>query len=322
MLWNSGSVLFDNHPILGKVMTMRRYILIGLYTLCMGLMASEGFAQVARRLNARAEALAGAGIGLIGSGQAIQYNPAGLAFMDGWEAYFTFIDINTTLDINTEYSQRAYKTGIAGNTGIGTFGLSATSSRVRYNDVNEDYSISGGYGYKINNRLAVGATLHLFHAEWRETNNLDLDLGAYFVTGLRNTVVAAGVENLKTGIGNSDLVRLRAGLFLDMMALLDSGDLPHYLDLVVDVNDYIDVDGDLRANLGIEYQYRYLLSGYALEIALRGGVPSVYGSGSAKTTWGIGLKFETEGDRGIKVDYAPFGSAVYSRHIVSMAFIF
>ncbi len=315
MLWNSGSVLFGNHLIYGKVMTMRRYALIGLCIL-IGLMADEGFAQ---GLNARKTALAGAGIGLIGSGQAIQYNPAGLAFMDGWEAYFMFMDRNTSY--SGYDGERAYKAGIAGNTGIGTFGLSATSGRIRADDVNE-YSISGGYGYKINNRLAVGATLRLFHSEWLETNDLDLDLGAYFVTGLRNTVVAAGVENLKTGIGNSNRVRLRAGLFLDMMSLLDLESLLHYLDLSVDVNDYINVDGDPWANLGIEYQHRYLLSGYALEIALCGGMQSIYGRGSAKTTWGGGLKFETEGGRGIKVDYASFGSEIYPGHIVSMAFIF
>ena len=298
-------------------MTMRRYTLIGVCILCMGLMAGEGFAQ---GLNARKTALAGAGIGLIGSGQAIQYNPAGLAFMDGWEAYFTFMDRR-----NISYSgydgERAYKAGIAGNTGIGTFGLSATLGRIRADDVNE-YSISGGYGYKITNRLALGATLRLFHSEWLETNDLDLDLGTYFLTGLRNTIVAAGVENLKTGIGNSNRVRLRAGLFFDLMSLLDSGDLPHYLDLVVDVNDYINDDRGSWANLGLEYQYRYLLSGNALEIALRGGVQSIYGRGSAKTTWGIGLKFETEGGRGIRVDYTSFGSEISPGHIVSMAFIF
>ena len=288
---------------------MRRYILIGLYTLCMGLMAGEGFA---RGLNARTEALAGAGIGLIGSGQAIQYNPAGLAFMNGWEAHFTFV--------NRVYERRAYIVGIAGNTGIGTFGLSMIDYRT--DDLN-DYTISGGYGFRLTNRLAVGATLHLFHSDLFKTNELDLDLGAYFLTGLRNTVVAAGVENLKTGIGDFGDVRLCAGLFLDMMSLLDSEDLPHYLDLAIDVNDYVNVDIGPWANLGIEYQYRYLLSGYALEIALRGGVQSIYGRGSAKTTWGGGLKFETEGGRGIRVDYAPLTSGAYpDQRIVSVAFVF
>lgn len=275
----------------------------------MGLMAGEGFA---RGLNARTEALAGAGIGLIGSGQAIQYNPAGLAFMNGWEAHFTFV--------NRVYERRAYIVGIAGNTGIGTFGLSMIDYRT--DDLN-DYTISGGYGFRLTNRLAVGATLHLFHSDLFKTNELDLDLGAYFLTGLRNTVVAAGVENLKTGIGDFGDVRLCAGLFLDMMSLLDSEDLPHYLDLAIDVNDYVNVDIGPWANLGIEYQYRYLLSGYALEIALRGGVQSIYGRGSAKTTWGGGLKFETEGGRGIRVDYAPLTSGAYpDQRIVSVAFVF
>ena len=274
----------------------------------MGLIASEGFA---RGLNARTEALAGAGIGLIGSGQAIQYNPAGLAFMDGWEAHFTFVD--------RAYNRREYIAGSVGNIGIGTFGLSA----IYYGYYSSDYTISSGYGGMITDRLAVGATLHLFHRGDFRTDDLDFDLGTYFVTGLRNTVVAASVENLKTGIGNWDRVRLRAGLFLDLMSLLDPESLAHYLDLAVDVNDYINDDRGPWANLGIEYQYRYLLSSYALEIALRGGVQSIYGIGPTDMTWGVGLKFETESGRGIRVDYAPLTFMAYpDQHIVSVAFVF
>ena len=99
--------------------------------------------------------------------------------------------------------------------------------------------------------------------------------------------------------------------------------MSHYLDLAVDVNDYINDDRGSWANLGIEYQYRYLLSSYALEIALRGGVESIYGIGVSDTTWGIGLKLETEGGRSIRVDYAPLTSMAYSdQHIVSIAFVF
>ena len=283
---------------------MRQYILIGLCTLCVELMADEGFAQVVRGLNARTEALAGAGVGLIGSGQAIQYNPAGLAFMDGWEAHFTFGD--------REYNQ--YIAGVARNTGIGTFGLSA----IHYGYNSSNYTISSGYGVMIADRLAVGATLRLFASGDLKIDYFDL--GTYFVTGLRNTIVAAGVENVsRTGFGH---VKFRAGLFFDLMSLLEPESLSHYLDLAVDVNDYINDDRGFWANLGIEYQYRYLLSSYALEIALRGGVP-IYGIGFSDTNWGVGLKFETEGGRGIRVDYAPLTSRLYpGQHIVSLAFIF
>ena len=84
-------------------------------------------------------------------------------------------------------------------------------------------------------------------------------------------------------------------------------------------------------NLGIEYQYRYMLSGYALEIALRGGVPSIYGGGAIDNmTWGVGVKFETEGGRGIRVDYAPLRHRVLdnqyiildTQHTVSLALVF
>lgn len=302
-----------------KANDMRRYVLIGLCALCIWLMASEG---LARGLNARTEGLAGAGVGVIGSGQAIQYNPAGLAFMEGREAYFTFLD---------RVYGREYIAGLVGNTGIGTFGLSAinydygsgeiwiSSNPVRTDDLN-DYTISGGCGVMMTDRLAVGASLHLFHSGLYKTNELDFDLGTYFLTGF-NTIVSAGVENVSTGIGDSGPVRLHTGLFLDMMSLLDLKLLSHFMDLVLDVNDYVNDDRDRGPwmNLGMEYQYRYLLSGYVLEFALRGGLPAIYGGGSIDTTWGVGVKFETEGGRGIRVDYAP---SRYNQHIVSLAFVF
>lgn len=226
--------------------------------------------------------------------------------MGGWEAHFTFVD--------RVHDRREYIAGIARDTGIGTFGLSA----INYGFSSSDYTISSGYGVMITDRLAVGATLRLFASGKLKTDYFDL--GTYFVTGLRNTIVAAGVENVsRTGFGR---VRLRAGLFFDLMSLLDPESLSHYLDLAVDMNDYINDDRDPWANLGIEYQYRYLLSSYALEIALRGG-RSIYGIGSTDMTWGVGLKFETEGGRGIRVDYAPLTSEAYpDQHIVSMAFVF
>ena len=300
---------------------MRQYIVIGLYILCMGLIAGEGFAQGP---NARIEGLADAGVGVIGSGQAIQYNPAGLAFMDGGEAHFTFLD--------RKY-RREYVAGIAGNIDIGTFGLSMVYyDRVYYNwgnshwiDGPSDYTISGGHGLMINDRVAVGVTLHLFRSGRSETTNLDFDLGTYFLTGLRNTVVAAGVENVKTGIGESGRVRLRTGLLFDLMSLLDTASLSHYLDLAVDVNDSVNDGSGPWANLGIEYQSRYLLlSGYALEIALRGGLPSIYGGGAIDDmTWGVGVKFETEGGRGIRVDYAPVRHRILdNQHHVSLVLVF
>ena len=74
-----------------EYLIMRRYTLIGLCTLCIWLMAGEGGAQTVIRStgydvlfrpnSSRTTALSEAGVGLIGSGQAIFYNPSGLAFM-------------------------------------------------------------------------------------------------------------------------------------------------------------------------------------------------------------------------------------------------
>ena len=65
----------------GEYLIMRRYPLIGLCTLCIWLIAGEGFAQTVIRStgydvlfrpnSGRTAALSEAGVGLIGSGQAI-----------------------------------------------------------------------------------------------------------------------------------------------------------------------------------------------------------------------------------------------------------
>lgn len=84
MLWNSGSVLFGNHLILVKVMTMRLYTLISLCILYRGLMEGEGSAQESIRgtflklpTPARMTALGEAGVGLIGGEAILQSSGAG-----------------------------------------------------------------------------------------------------------------------------------------------------------------------------------------------------------------------------------------------------
>ena len=121
---------------------MRQYILIGLCTLCIWFIAGEGFAQ----RHARTTALGEVGVGLIGSGQALLYNSAGLAFMERREAYFTYVDWVQDIE--------RHSGGISASVlGKGAFGLYAER-----NSSNEDYAIFGGYGQKITDRIAVGTT--------------------------------------------------------------------------------------------------------------------------------------------------------------------
>lgn len=340
MLWNSGSVLFDNHLILGKVMTMRRYVLIGLCTLCMGLMAGEGSAQESDGVtgtgftflqypkNARMTALGEAGVELIGSGQAMLYNPAGLAFMEGREAYFTYVDWLV--------STKNYVAGISANVSrIGTVGLSVVYhdiGTIRFENTTQEiseYAISGAYGGLITDRIAVGTTLKLIHQDYpeRTQNVFAFDLGMYFATGFRNTVIAMGVENLSTsGLGEPEQWGLpknvRLGVLLDLVALMNFDLLPHTLDLVVDVNNPNDSEDGFYTDIGFEYTYMYQTTiGDMLGFSLRAGHRKRPQSFIDPNTLGIGVLFKTQGI-GLKVDYTSksFESFFDERvHILSIA---
>ena len=319
---------------------MRRYVLIGLYILCMGLMASEGFAQFPT--DARLEALGGAGVGLIGSGQAILYNPAGLAFMEGREAYFTSGNwIGGLRYYLAGVSAHVPRIGTFGLSVIGTFGLSVVNhdfgSDVLFEGTTQEiskYAISGAYGVMITNRISVGTTLKLSHESYAREDQINVfafDLGMYFATGFRNTVIAMGVENLSTsGLGGEpEQWRLpknvRLGVLLDVVALMDIVPLPHALDLVVDVNNPNDSVDGFYMDIGLEYTYLYHTAiGPVLGFSLRGGAKKRPQSIIDPNTLGIGVQFQA-GGLGLKVDYAnkSFESFFDERvHILSVAFSF
>ena len=291
---------------------MRRYIQIVLCALCVTLTAGEGFGQVVVSLsfptNARTEALGGVGVGLMGSGSAILYNPAGLAFMEGREASFTYV--------NWGYGIKNYVAGIAANVpGKGTFGLSVLNFVGYGNDIS-DYAISGAYGFNLTDRFAVGTTLKLVHEDLLPdlTDNVFVfDLGTYFVTGFRNTVMAlSGVFGESTGI--------RAGLLVDLISMVDLVPFPHYLDLAVDVNKQFYSGSRTNLNLGVEYTYIYQAAGYSVGVSLRGGKKQKFADlDTLRFTWGGGLQFKTEGGWGIEMDYAHSSDR---KHILGIALHF
>ena len=273
-------------------------------------------------------ALGEAGVGLIGSGQAILYNPAGLAFMEDREAYFTYVDWIGGL--------KHYVAGISASVPrIGTLGLSAMNLDFNTTQKFSDYAISVAYGGMITNRISVGTTLKLIRerspGEDREQNVFAFDLGAYFATGLRNTVIAMGVENLSTGgLGEPEQWGLpknvRLGVFLDLIALTDIGLLPHNLDLVVDVNNPNDYNDGFYTDIGIEYTYIHQTAiDNMLGFSLRGGYKKRPRSLIDPYTLGIGALFKTHGI-GLKVDYASKSFDVFFDdervHILSVAFDF
>lgn len=307
---------------------MRRSIFI---LLCL-MVASTGFAQdrvpavmatfLALPNNARAAALGEAGVGLIGSGSAIFYNPAGLAFMERREVYFTYAD----LFLGT----KNYAAGIAANVSrIGTFGLSAvnfdTGGNVR------EYAISGAYGFNITDRIALGTTLKFVRQDFPRydgysdpgtryiKNIFAFDLGAYFATGFRNTVLAMSVENISTSkLGETDYdlpKNIRLGALLDIMSMIGTMPFPHALDLVLDVNKPNYLENGIRLDLGVEYTHTYRAANYSVGISLRGGYAP-----SRDTPVGGGVQLMTTGGRGVELDYAHYQYAedIYA-HIFSVS---
>ena len=322
---------------------MKRYALIGLCTL-IGLMSDEGFAQeYVRRTgfiflqfptSARTMALGEAGVGLIGSGQAILYNPAGLAFMEGREAYFTYVDWIV--------STKHYVAGVSANVPrIGTFGLSVVNhdiGPVRFENTTQEtseYAISVAYGGMITDRIAMGTTLKLIHESYpwedHKQNVFAVDLGTYFATEFRNTVIAMGVENLSTSaLGEPEQgglpKNMRLGVLIDVVALMDVGPLPHNLDLVVDVNNPNDSEDGFYTDIGFEYTYTYQTAiGDMLGFSLRAGQKKRPRSLIDPNTLGIGVLFKTHGI-GLKVDYTSKSFDAFLDdervHILSVAFDF
>ena len=118
--------------------------------------------------------------------------------------------------------------------------------------------------------------------------------------------------------------RIRAGLLIDLISMLDFVPSSHYLDLAVDLNKPIYSDGRTEPNLGVEYTYLYKAAGYALGISLRGGQEG-RGRTVDSRTWGSGLQLKTDGGWGVNVDYAPKSIDNFSEdqvHIVSFALNF
>ena len=310
-----------------------------------------GFAFLSIPTDARTAALGGAGVGLIGSGSAILYNPGALAFMEGREAHFTYVDwlVDT----------KSLVAGVAVNMpGRGTFGLSIVnfdagtinSTSIDDNPASQgfkddgplttsNYAISAAYGLKITDRFSAGATLRLAHQDLgtgniflgasRQTvenskNAFAFDLGTYFNTGFRNTVMAMSVQNFSTEVvyqrEQFELPRnIRLGLLIDVISMMGNTPVPHHLDLALDVNNPIDFDE--RIHIGAEYTYR--AAGSSVGFTLRGGYKTNHDTESFSA--GGGLQFKTEGGQGVRVDYAfkQFDSFFFSAvHILSAAVTF
>jgi hypothetical protein len=292
-----------------------------------------GFSFLSIPIDARTAAMADAGIGVIGSASGALYNPAALAFLDGREAWISSVQwiantdlIATGVTINFpgkgtagvafqtynagDFNGTAIDTSPAGN-GFKDLGKFKTSN----------YALSVAYGFKITDRFSIGANAKLasqslgsgkfagvFIGGARTTVDnsksvLAFDLGTYFNTGFRNTVLAMSVRNFSSELSYQrerfELPRnVQLGLLFDLVSMMGNTPAPHHLDLATDITNPIDFDE--RINLGLEY--RFAQPGASLAYALRGGYKTNHDT--EDYSFGGGIRFKNETGKGFRIDYA------------------
>lgn len=289
-----------------------------------------GFTFLSIPTDARTAAMADAGIGVIGSASGAVYNPAALAFLDGREAFFSSVQWLANTDLlaggvtinfpgkgTAGVSFQSYNAGDFNGTAIDT---SPTGNG--YTDLGKfktsNYALSVAYGFKITDRFSIGANAKLasqdlgsgsvFIGGARTTVDnsksvLGFDLGTYFNTGFRNTVLAMSVRNFSSELSYQrerfELPRnVQLGLLFDLVSMMGNTPAPHHLDLATDVTNPIDFDE--RINLGLEY--RFAQPGASMSFALRGGYKT--GHDTEDYSFGGGIRFKNETGKGFRIDYA------------------
>ena len=313
--------------------------------------AQAGFTFLKLPTNARSAALAGSGTGIIGSASGVFTNPATLAFFDGREAFFTYV--SWIADTKSQVAGAAFNIPGRGTFGLGFVTYDAGNFNGTAIDPNpagagftetgifttSNYALSAAYGMKITDRFSVGANIKIASQNLGTGSVLiggnrttvdnsktafAVDLGTYFNTGFRNTILAMTVQNYSFEQTYQreafELPRnIRLGLLVDVLSLSGSIPVPHHLDLALDVTNPVDFDEQVL--VGLEYTFQ--AAGSPIGFSGRAGYKTNHDTESY--AFGGGLKYLTETGRGVKLDYAfkAFDSNFFSSvHVISAAIDF
>ena len=181
-----------------------------------------------------------------------------------------------------------------------------------------NYAVSASYGFQITDRFSVGVSTRLAHQDLgagsilaagqvRSVDNsitaVSVDLGTYFNTGFRNTVLAMSIRNFSEEKEfqreRFELPRaFRLAILFDFLSLYGATPVPHHLDIMTELDNPVDFDE--RFLVGTEYRYRQPASPFGF--ALRGGWK--FNHDTEDYSVGGGLTYLTEAGTGIRIDYA------------------
>jgi hypothetical protein len=292
----------------------------------------SGLTFLAIPTDAHSAAMGDAGTGVLDNAAgAIFNNPALLAFVHTRQAFFSHVE--WIGDTSTDAGGLAFQVpGIMGTFGIGF--VTWDSGDINGTAINTDqasegftetgtfsttnYGVSGGWGFQITDRFAVGANVRIAHQDLgagrilasgnaasvdNTLTALAVDLGTYFNTGFRNTVLAMSVQNFSEEKENQrerfELPRsFRLGVTLDLVSLYGSTPVPHHIDLALELDNAVDFDERFIA--GVEYRYRQPAS--AMGFALRGGYKFKHDTETFSV--GGGVRYRSEAGKGVRIDYA------------------
>ncbi|MCI0514238.1 PorV/PorQ family protein [candidate division KSB1 bacterium] len=283
-------------------------------------------------VSARAIGMGGAFVALANDASAMYWNPAGLAEVNGAEAFFNHSE--WIADIKFDYA------GLVANLPqIGAFGLNATFLNMadmerttayypegtgqKFNA--GSYALAFTYARSLTDRFSIGTNIKYIHEYILNSSasGFAIDIGTLFITRFRGLRIGANITNFGTKMqmdgrdvlvqhdidplreGNNDKVNadlstdrfdlplyLRVGIAYDLLQAAGGNNLWLAID-ASHPNDNVET-----LNIGSEFIFRKLLS-------LRAGYASVGADDSEKgLTFGAGMMYTLLGSVSARIDYA------------------
>ncbi|MSS70535.1 MAG: PorV/PorQ family protein [Candidatus Latescibacteria bacterium] len=292
--------------------------------------AQAGFKFLDYPIGARSASLAGAVSTVPGDAHSVFWNPAGLGFLKGGEAFGGYS--KWIADIKYNYGGFAYNVNGVNAFGFGLMTVdNGTIQGTRINtkapdgfqDTNtfkpKEYYATFAYARKVTDRFSVGGALKYAHQDLGQSNILNplnqpvvvgnkdskvaFDLGTYFNTGFRTVTLGVNVNNFAKTVNyqgeNFELPRRVAFAFsADLLTLGNHKSEKQKLGFMMDVEKPLDFSE--RILTAVEYLYAAPKSPFG--VALRVGYRFKHDTETYSV--GAGLKFKTSGGRGISFDYA------------------
>ncbi len=252
--------------------------------------------------SARVVGMGGAFVALADDGDAVYWNPAGLAFLS--RRSFTFTHCHGFIDTRQEYLNAVWPFGHLGTLGV-DFLYASVGKLNLYDDFglkigemeNYDAVLDGAWGYPLAEDLALGGGLKLYYSGLADSfaSGVAFDAGVLAREIMPGFSVGSSLTNIGPGITYIEVsdplpltFRLGAAYSLPLVGW-------HGLTLTSELNRLLKQDDWLYLNNGAEYSYQgryFLRGGYRLNRA------------KDKLSLGAGVHL---GD--IRADYAllPFG---------------